>query len=226
MISEFASLFFSAELERNTTSEDHDAFVLTVKIYPGSPPQTRGTSAYLGNVTVGDKVHVPEIRSLGWSQPPSDVTKVGMVAFGVGIAEMIEPIQMVLSQSPGAEVKLIYASRNENQILYRENLRELLAEYPARLSVLHCLSRQKPDDPSTNRECAQGEDIHWGRLDNAILEQQFGEGWSDGTDSYFTVIGTREMEHSIYSWLKRKGMGRTLFTGAMWQPLVPAVASE
>jgi ferredoxin-NADP reductase len=226
---------YSAELEMNrddasfvaTNSDDkYTSFALTVKIYPGGPPKNRGTSAYLGNVTVGEKVHVPEIRSLGWTQPPSTIRKVGMVAFGVGIAEMLEPLKMILSTSPEANIRLVYAGRNEGQKLYMDELHDLLAEHRGRFSLLHCLSRQKESETVESGECVEGENTHYGRLDNIILEKQFGDGWANPTDSHFLVIGTREMENSIYSWLRRKGLGKTLFTGAMWQPFVPAQAAD
>jgi ferredoxin-NADP reductase len=226
---------YSAEMEMNrddasfvATNSDakYTSFALTVKIYPGGPPKTRGTSAYLGNVTVGEKVHVPEIRSLGWTHPPSTIRKVGMVAFGVGIAEILEPLKMILSTSPKAEIRLVYAGRNEGQKLYMDELHNLLAEHRGRLSLLHCLSRQKESETVESGECVEGENTHYGRLDNMILEEQFGDGWANPTDSHFLVIGTREMENSIYSWLRRKGLGKTLFTGAMWQPFVPAQAAD
>ena len=63
-------------------------FNLTVKVYPGGPPHTRGTSAFLGAAPVGTFVEVPETRAMLWSSSPSpSPRRVGMVAFGVGMAE-------------------------------------------------------------------------------------------------------------------------------------------
>ena len=75
---------------------------MTVKIYPGGPPHSRGTSAFLGAVPVGEAVYVPQVRSVGWSATPAqiatDARPVGMLAFGVGIAEMLEPAAMLLAE--------------------------------------------------------------------------------------------------------------------------------
>ena len=75
---------------------------LTVKIYPGGPPQTRGTSAHLGALAVGSTLHVPETRALRWALAPAEAVSVGMVAFGVGIAECLEPAEMILAASERA----------------------------------------------------------------------------------------------------------------------------
>ena len=78
-------------------------FNLTVKIYPGGPPSSRGTSAYLGSVPVGEKVHVPQTRTMAWAVGEMhQVRRVGLVAFGVGIVECLEPAELLLGA--GAEV--------------------------------------------------------------------------------------------------------------------------
>lgn len=59
------------------------------------PPHSRGTSAYLGTLPIGGSLHIPEMRAMGWSRQPDDVGRVGMVAFGVGIAEIYGPAKIV-----------------------------------------------------------------------------------------------------------------------------------
>ena len=55
---------------------------------------------------------------------------VGLIAFGVGIAEMLEVAEMLLEA--GSTVRLLYASRNTQQIIYRDVLHALLLKYPSR----------------------------------------------------------------------------------------------
>ena len=81
---------------------------MTVKIYPGGPPHSRGTSAFLGAVPVGEAVYVPQVRSMGWSATPAqiatDARPVGMLAFGVGIAEMLEPAAMLRAKTTKSNI--------------------------------------------------------------------------------------------------------------------------
>ena len=204
--------------------EDSGGFSLTVKIYPGGPPSTRGTSAYLGAVSVGSKVWIPQVRSVGWAVPLRSIQKVGLVAFGVGIAEMLEPLEHVLLGSSEVEVRLIYATRNEKQIIYRPWLRRLLASHAGRFSVLHCLSRQGYDSGNKSGTCAKGEEIQFGRITESTLQDTFGE-WAD-SETFFMVVGTRSMENYVQGWLRSSGLGRSLIQGGRWMPLVPVEEEE
>ena len=214
------------------------SFNLTVKIYPGGPPHTRGTSAFLGSARVGTLVEVPETREMLWSSAPHGAggdplsRRVGMVAFGVGMAECLEPLELLLSA--GAEVRLLTAVRHESQILYRERLRELLRTHGARLSVRHCLSQGtqagdmalEPSDaikaaitaPSVApaivgevetrcASCPMGERVTIGRVDAAVIRQAFGD-WKlpsgSGIALHFLVVGTGRMEHTCWTWLQEE----------------------
>ena len=79
------------------------SFNLTVKIYPGGPPRTRGTSAWLGALAVGSSASVPQTRRMEWAVAPAQARRVGLVAFGVGIVECLEPMAILLEA--GAEAR-------------------------------------------------------------------------------------------------------------------------
>ena len=140
-----------AHNESHAKSVTIKSFTLIVKIYPGGPPATRGTSAFLGSMAVGSAVHVPQTRTMSWAVAPSHARRVGVVAFGVGLAECLEPLEVLLAA--GAEVRLIHASRLARQILLRRELCALLEAYPSTLAVRHCLSRHE----HTSADGAHGE---------------------------------------------------------------------
>jgi ferredoxin-NADP reductase len=219
-------------------NDDGRSFNLTVKIYPGGPPQTRGTSAFLGSVPVGTPVAVPQVRSARWAiWPPSQAKRVGLIAFGVGIAEVLDPLQTLLAESM-AEVRLLYASRSRHAILYRHRLQRLLTAHPRRLTVRHCVSRSgrsysheadaREDGQDEAQSLAAGERVSFGRISAAIVREEFGRWAEEGTASdeaehapHFLVVGTRRMEHTAWEWLQTLDLGRRpLLLGAPWQPLI------
>lgn len=83
--------------------EARSSFNLTVKIYPGGPPHTRGTSAWLGELKVGSTASVPQTRRIEWAVAPAKARRVGVVAFGVGIVECLLPLATLLEA--GAEAR-------------------------------------------------------------------------------------------------------------------------
>ena len=83
--------------------EAQSSFNLTVKIYPGGPPHSRGTSAWLGALAVGSSASVPQTRQIEWAVAPMQARRVGLVAFGVGIVECLEPMAILLEA--GAEAR-------------------------------------------------------------------------------------------------------------------------
>jgi len=218
------------------------AFTLTVKIYPGGPPRTRGTSAYLGALPIGSAIHVPETRTMEWAVKPTMTRRVGIVAFGVGIAECLDVMEILLEA--GAEVRLVYANRNERQILYRSQLQHWLRAYPSTLHVRHCLSRPLATSPpeevhedavlpriaddTTDGECAavSRERLTNGRADAAVLAEEFVAAWGDeeSQEAHYLVVGTGAMERSAWGWLKQLGVSqhKHLLRGTRWLPLVPA----
>ena len=222
---------------------DRRGFNLTVKIYPGGPPHSRGTSAHLGSLPVGQSIEVPQVRALAWAIAPERARRIGLIAFGVGVYECLEPIEMLLAHGH-AHVRLVYASRSEAAILYRDLLRRMLREYPTRFSVRHCLSQQQQQqhlhlqdgaeaEPAAGGAAAGEERVTSGRIDGSIVRAEFGawaasgegasgKGEGIGADDdgapHFVVVGTGRMEHAAWSWLEELGLRRRLLRGTAWRP--------
>ena len=188
-------------------------FNLTVKVYPGGPPRTRGTSAWLGALPVGASALVPQTRRIEWAVSAAQATRVGMVAFGVGIVECLEPLELLLAA--GAEVRLVYASRRARDVLYAATLRELLTRHAPRLSVRHCLSRADADEVGTEAgvaaeaaaeeragddpTCPAGERRTRGRVDAATLREEFGA-WRRAEDEEEEGVEGLEAQVSEGAW--------------------------
>ncbi|WP_374158668.1 2Fe-2S iron-sulfur cluster-binding protein [Mycobacterium sp. G7A2] len=84
----------------------------------------------------GMKVHV--LAPSGTFVPKSLDTDFVLLAAGSGITPMMAILKSALAQGSG-KVTLIYANRDENSVIFAAALRELAAQYPDRLTVIHWL---------------------------------------------------------------------------------------
>ena len=97
---------------------------------------------------------------------PSPLHASHRVAFaaGSGITPVLSIIASTLYSEPRSRFTLVYANQRVNTILFNEALQDLKDRYPARLTLIHVLSRQ-----------AQDVDLLCGRLDGprvtALLDQ-------------------------------------------------------
>ncbi|MFW5740085.1 MAG: 2Fe-2S iron-sulfur cluster-binding protein, partial [Myxococcota bacterium] len=68
-----------------------------------------------------------------------------LFAAGSGITPMMSILDALLREEPDARVDLIFGNRNEQSILFQEQLEQYAAEFPDRFSVRHVLSRASED---------------------------------------------------------------------------------
>jgi len=67
-----------------------------------------------------------------------------MVAGGSGITPIMGILKSALINEPKSKVTLLYCSRNEEQIIFRDALAELAQKESSRLDVIHILSQPEP----------------------------------------------------------------------------------
>ncbi len=92
---------------------------------------------------------------------PRDIVLIGA---GSGITPLFSILKNVLVHEPASRVTLLYASRREGSIIFRNQLEEWQQQYPDRLEIRHVLS-QPTDDWTGTR----------GRINNFRLERMVGE---------------------------------------------------
>lgn len=88
------------------------------------------------NAHAGMKMHV--LAPSGTFVPKSLDGDFLLIAAGSGITPMMAICKSALSEGDG-QVTLLYANRDEKSVIFAEELRELAAKYPDRLSVIHWL---------------------------------------------------------------------------------------
>ena len=86
----------------------------------------------------------------------------GLVAAGSGITPVLSIAATVLDVEPPSEVVLLFGNRTTRDVMFLEELSDLKDRYPARLQLVHVLSREE-----------QESELLSGRLDRPRLERLF-----------------------------------------------------
>ncbi len=76
-----------------------------------------------------------------------------LVGAGSGITPLMSIMKTVLEKEPMSHVFLLYGNRNEDHIIYKEELENLQKRYAGQLMIEHILSQPK-----------RGEKVRFGRL--------------------------------------------------------------
>ena len=109
-----------------------DALRVTIK----RVRQGRGSNWVCDKVRVGDAIELMPPSGLF---SPKDLTQnFVLMAGGSGITPVFSILRTVLEQHQG-RVVLFYANRDENSVIFKRDLQQLAAQYPARLQVVHWL---------------------------------------------------------------------------------------
>jgi ring-1,2-phenylacetyl-CoA epoxidase subunit PaaE len=94
----------------------------------------------------GDELEVlPPAGRFGPVLDPAARRTVGLVAAGSGITPVLSIAASVLDVEPGSDVVLVYGNRTQGDVMFLEELADLKDRFPARLQVLHVLSREEQE---------------------------------------------------------------------------------
>jgi len=92
-----------------------------------------------------------------------------LIGGGSGITPLFSLLKYLLHNEPQSHLTLIDANRNEDHMIFREQLVELARSFPNQLRVLAFLSDPKEDLHRLQMEMDPVE-LRWGRLSNALIE--------------------------------------------------------
>ncbi|KZW00244.1 ferredoxin reductase-like protein [Exidia glandulosa HHB12029] len=119
------------------TSSDDDLgyFDLLVKSY-----EKGNISRFLALLKIGDKIRVKGPKGQ-FNYRPALSRELGMIAGGTGITPMLQIIRAVLKNPVDTtKINLIYANVNEDDILLKKELDDLVETYPERFYVYYVLN--------------------------------------------------------------------------------------
>lgn len=98
------------------------------------------------NLQAGDTIEVfPPLGKFTVQPQANRAIQYLFIAAGSGISPIMGMIRSLLFAEPKSRLTLLYGSRTEEDIIFKEALAQLQAQYPNQLSVLHTLSRPSPE---------------------------------------------------------------------------------
>ena len=155
-----------------------------VKRLPGgSFSETR-----LATLQPGDTVDV--MAPTGSFGPRATADHLGLIAAGSGITPILSIARSALSV--GGAVTLLYASRNEQSVMFLDELTDLKDRHPDRFHLVHVFSRQQTES-----------DLLSGRLDGDRLKRILNELVDPATDWY--LCGPFDMVTDLAETLQAAG---------------------
>jgi len=149
------------------------------------------------NLKAGDKVRVMEpMGSFTTEFDQGNKRHLIMFAGGSGITPMMSILKSLLIQEPNSIISLIYANRNIESIIFKEELERWSTDYEGRLHVVHIL-----DDAPMNW---QG---HSGLLNKEMLTKIFERipDWGIEKSTYL-MCGPEGMMKNVQSLLEERGV--------------------
>lgn len=160
------------------------------------------------NIGPGDRIEVMKPDGRFVLRP--DVEREGhyvCIAAGSGITPVLSIVRAALLCEPKSSVTVVYGNRATGSVIFREELEDLKNRFPARLSLLHVLTRELQEAPMLN-----------GRIDRAKLDTMLGRLIdTDGTDAFF-LCGPQEMIEAATTALADKGVDATRIRAELFTP--------
>lgn len=111
-------------------------------------------------------------------------------AAGSGITPVISIMKSVLQVEPNSRFHLIYGNKDENSVIFKNDIAELQAKYPDKLQVTYVYSRQTSDDK-----------LFEGRIDAAKCKDLVKQYNLTQNDEFF-ICGPEEMIIAVSDELK------------------------
>lgn len=100
----------------------------------------------LDTVQVGQEVKVMEpLGNFCLTCTPTNQRQVVLFGAGSGITPLMSILKAVLAEEPGSTVTLLYGNRDEDSVIFKEQLQQLQSENPGRLQVEYIYSQPKHD---------------------------------------------------------------------------------
>ncbi len=129
---------------------------------------------------VGDEMHCRKPAGK-FFKPPSDLKPKNYCLFagGSGITPLFSILKTVLLSDPENKVFLFYANRNENSIIYNQDLKDWQARHPERLHIWHIFSQPEKKESQTTRQVIKG------RLNKDHLNRYFDPSKDSASNLYY-----------------------------------------
>ena len=125
---------------------------------------------------------------------------------GSGITPLISIIKTLLEKEPQSSIFLLYGSRDEQQIIFRDTLTRLQDKYNGQLTISYILSQPERQKPEGLKGWFSKGITNWdgriGRIDGKLVNLFLEENQSIYSDSEYFVCGPSGMIDAVQAQLK------------------------
>jgi ring-1,2-phenylacetyl-CoA epoxidase subunit PaaE len=174
---------------------EHGRLRIGVKGVPGGAFSTFALTV----LQPGHSVEVmPPLGHFTTAYAPERTRRYAAVAAGSGITPILSLIASALSIEPDSTFTLVYGNRYARSVMFVEELADLKDRFPARLHLVHILSREPPDAALLS-----------GRIDAEKFARLLDVGLLDtGVDEWF-LCGPYGMVTDVRAVLAERGVAET-----------------
>ncbi|WP_162427040.1 ferredoxin--NADP reductase [Pontibacter pudoricolor] len=133
---------FEGKKERRSyslSSTPHEnTLSVTIKRVPGG----KVSNYLLDNAAVGQEIEVMEpLGNFCITCDVAETRNVILLGAGSGITPLMSILKGVLREEPNSKVTLLYGNRDENSVIFKDQLEQLRAENPDRLQIAYIFSQ-------------------------------------------------------------------------------------
>lgn len=132
---------------------------------------------------------------------------------GSGITPLMSILKTILEEEPQSVVNLLYGNRNENSILFRDELSALEQRYAGQLSVVHTLSQPIREKPKGIGGLFSKGATQWegktGRIDTAMVRDFLKAHPKTSKEEFYLVCGPEGMIQAVITALEGDGIPKT-----------------
>ena len=145
---------------------------------------------------------------------PSAKRRYYLFGAGSGITPLMSILRSVLEEEPKSEVILLYGNRDEDNIIFEQQLRELQQRYAGQLTVEHMLSRPKKYATKGLKGLFKRSTTRWegakGRIDRKALVSFLQRHPPGERESRYYVCGPGQMIDNVEAALLGHGINEKL----------------
>lgn len=162
-----------------------------------------------GNIKAGDTIEVMPPQGRFYSTLQEDNQKdYFLFGGGSGITPLYSILKTVLEKEPKSRVFLYYGNRNEDTIMFKEELAALKQRYAGQLEVVHILSDPKVDYKGGFLGMFKKKIVHWqgemGFLDNGKINGFIEKHKQSGREAEYFICGPTPMMEITESTLRAR----------------------
>lgn len=186
-----------------------DDLAVTVKLVKGGKVSTHIHQ----NVKAGDTVEVMEPDGRFFTELDEENKKnYYLVGAGSGITPLMSILKTILEKEPSSYVFLLYGNRNEDCIIFKDELDRLEKRYAGQLHVEHILSQPKREKKSGLGGLFSKGKINWqgkvGRIDGKVAKKFLSDFAPRHKQSEFFLCGPGGMIDSVEKTLVAEGFDK------------------